>query len=302
MDYFVPYDQLGVAPPGPWQNASPAAGLKGSILNALVFPAVQGEILSVQDAAGLTRNAADFTQLLQALKILIPKYAPVATGAANNGGLAKDASSNFLLALLNLVADNRAAPVGADILALERNADGTTVSVSASAFASFVLSSIVQSASLPQLSSNTVAGFSVGPDTAIPLNAPTVAPLVVSNLPAGIGTFSNGVFTVAKAGWYIIVADGAMFVTSNVNGDDAFFQFNIAKKLGSSGSTSGTLQSASASASNTQAIGDINVTTVQYLNVGDQISLQVLVKTLSGNGTSPGLSGFTNMLIAFLNA
>lgn len=67
--------------------------------------------------------------------------APTARATAN-GGLAKDTSSNFLLALLNLVADNRAAPVAADVLALERHTDGATVSVSAAALAAYVVSYI----------------------------------------------------------------------------------------------------------------------------------------------------------------
>jgi hypothetical protein len=68
MDFFPPYDQIGQSSPGPWQNANPSAGQQGSIVNAAVFPAVQNEILNVQDEAGITRNAADFTQLLQAIR------------------------------------------------------------------------------------------------------------------------------------------------------------------------------------------------------------------------------------------
>lgn len=75
---------------------------------------------------------------------------PIAYGATSQGGLAKDGSNNFLLAYLNLLADNRAAPVGADLLALERNADGATVSVSAAALASYVLSNIVASQTFKQ--------------------------------------------------------------------------------------------------------------------------------------------------------
>ncbi len=68
MDFVPPYDQLGISPPGPWQNASITAGIQGSIPNADVFPAVQTEILTVQDEAGLTRDGTSFTQLMQAIR------------------------------------------------------------------------------------------------------------------------------------------------------------------------------------------------------------------------------------------
>ena len=68
MDFVVPYDQLGISPPGPWTNASPAAGTKGSIVNALAFPPIQNEILNVQDEAGLTRDSTNSAQLLQAIR------------------------------------------------------------------------------------------------------------------------------------------------------------------------------------------------------------------------------------------
>jgi hypothetical protein len=68
VDFFPPFDQIGVSPPGPWQNANPAAGLRGSIPNADLFPAIQNEILNVQDEAGITRNASNFTQLLRAIR------------------------------------------------------------------------------------------------------------------------------------------------------------------------------------------------------------------------------------------
>ena len=77
-------------------------------------------------------------------------------GATSQGGLAKDASSNFLLAYLNLLADNRAAPVGADLLALERNSDGATVSISASALASYILSFVKTTNTFQQLTANPI--------------------------------------------------------------------------------------------------------------------------------------------------
>ncbi len=68
MDFFVPFDQLGQPVPGPWKNANPNAGQRGSIVNALVFPAVQNELLAIQDEAGLTRDVNNNAQTLQALR------------------------------------------------------------------------------------------------------------------------------------------------------------------------------------------------------------------------------------------
>ena len=68
MDRIIPFDQIGLPSPGRFQNAAPSSGIEGSIVNADFFEAVQGELLNLQDEAGLTRNSADLTQILQALR------------------------------------------------------------------------------------------------------------------------------------------------------------------------------------------------------------------------------------------
>ncbi len=290
MDYVVPFDQLGVATPGPWTNASPQAGIKGSIVNANVFPAVQQEILNVQDEAGLTRDGTNFAQLLQAIRsgkltffqdtgtadalVITPRTSfpslgaglalsvlkgtsPNATktpalsvgglvqtivkedgsalaigdlpgnclfsvrsdgtnfrvvglrrsdtvltnyGATSKGGLAIDGSSNFLLSLIaNLTADNRSAPVAADILALGRAADGAMVGVSAAKLATYILSNIVATATFQQIVPNptlyvdAVNGLDTNPGT---LAAPFKT--IGAALAAGTSkyTFTSGTLTV----------------------------------------------------------------------------------------------------------
>lgn len=74
MDFIPPFDQVGVIPPGPWTNASPTAGIQGSIVNADVFPAVQNEILALIDAAGETRSASDQKQALKAIRSGVLSY------------------------------------------------------------------------------------------------------------------------------------------------------------------------------------------------------------------------------------
>lgn len=68
MDFFIPFDQLGQAVPGPWKNANPSAGQRGSIVNALMFPAVQNELLAIQDEAGFTRDVNNTAQVMHALR------------------------------------------------------------------------------------------------------------------------------------------------------------------------------------------------------------------------------------------
>lgn len=81
MDFIPPYDQIGVNPPGPWTNASPQAGIQGSIPNANFFPAVQDEILNVQDEAGQVRDATNHVQLLHAIRSGKLTYFPDAGSA-----------------------------------------------------------------------------------------------------------------------------------------------------------------------------------------------------------------------------
>ncbi|MFP3944944.1 MAG: hypothetical protein ACLFWF_13690 [Alphaproteobacteria bacterium] len=62
MDYIPPADSAG-----PYQDPNPATGDEGSQLPADVFEHPQQEILNAIDAAGLTRDAGDLTQLAQAI-------------------------------------------------------------------------------------------------------------------------------------------------------------------------------------------------------------------------------------------
>ena len=302
MDFFVPYDQLGVATPGPWQNASPAAGTRGSILNALVFPAIQNEILNVQDAAGLTRNAADFTQLLQAIKFLIPKYAP---GVTSQGGLALDANNNLLLALIkNLTADTRAAPVAADVLPLGRAADGAMVSVSASGLAAYVASLFQQQTTFTQITATNSVGLSInGGDVAIPQGVSTVVPLQSISVNAAFGSVGNGVLTVMKAGYYIFIASGAVFLSSSHAQDTATLRMTL--NLSRNGASYGGAPSGGivpCPAGGGQAAANLVLPQIQYLEAGDQISLLAYAANQYGDAQNVGVSGYTNMLVALLNS
>ena len=295
MDYVIPYDQIGISPPGPWQNASPAAGTRGSILNALVFPPLLNEILNVQDAAGLTRSAADFTQLLQALKILIPKYS---AGVATNGGLAADGSNDLLLAFLNLLADTRAAPAGNDLLALERMSDGSTVSITTAKLGAYIASLFQQNATFSQITPTNLVGLSLSQtgDYMIPRGVTTTVPLLPITVNSGFGTLSNGVLTVKKSGYYLFCFSGAMFIQSNGHTND-FAKFSFTIVPGGSISNRPPIHSGGG-----QAQASFLSTNVQHLNAGDQVQLQALADNDAGDGFNAGVSGYTNMLVALLNS
>ena len=110
MDFLPPFDQSGVSPPGPWTNASPAAGVRGSVVNALVFAAVQDEICNVQDEAGFTRDASNHAQMLHAIRsgkltyfadtgtadalVITPRTSFVATGPGLRLVILKGAAAN----------------------------------------------------------------------------------------------------------------------------------------------------------------------------------------------------------------
>jgi len=71
MKYVQPYDQP-TNPTAPYVDLNAATGTDGSIIPAAFPNAVQAEILNVITNAGLTPNAADLTQLRQAILAMIP--------------------------------------------------------------------------------------------------------------------------------------------------------------------------------------------------------------------------------------
>lgn len=78
MKYHQPFDQPTV-PNASYQNANPALGLRGSILDILAVEYLQREFLKVVTDFGLTPTDSDLTQLWQAVRALYG----VDTGAAN---------------------------------------------------------------------------------------------------------------------------------------------------------------------------------------------------------------------------
>ncbi len=94
----------------PWTSGNPATGVDGSFPPLGVFTDPQAEIVNVITGAGIP-PAPTPTQLLQAILALIgaeiaaiPAAAITPYGATAEGGLAKDASNNFLLSFANLAA------------------------------------------------------------------------------------------------------------------------------------------------------------------------------------------------------
>ena len=66
MITLPPFDKIGVTPTPAFVNASPSAGIAGSIINALIFNALQGELQNAIEALGLTPTDQDYTQVAQA--------------------------------------------------------------------------------------------------------------------------------------------------------------------------------------------------------------------------------------------
>lgn len=136
-----------------WQNAGGAVSYdatfataiggypKGAILAAATFPNFWFNTVD-GNTSNPDQNGAGWTSF---------KFVGNAPGITSKGGLALDGSNNLELALIsNLTADNRAQPVGGDVLALGRAADGAMVSVAASALSAYVLSNVATAA--PSLS------------------------------------------------------------------------------------------------------------------------------------------------------
>lgn len=91
-----------LVPEPPYFDGNPAAGQKGAIPPAKAIEHPQREILAVIQAAGLTPDSADLTQLLQAIQVLAAgaggtpvsfAYNAVYPEIISNGGVASIASS-----------------------------------------------------------------------------------------------------------------------------------------------------------------------------------------------------------------
>ena len=200
-------------------------------------------------------------------------------GATAQGGLAKDSSKNFLLALINnLTADSRTAPVAADILALGRAADGAMVGVSAAKLATYILSNIVASATFQQIVPNptlyvdAVNGLDTNPGTqAAPFKT------IGAALAAGTSkyTFTSGTLTIqlinGSPSNLFTPPTGAIPVGSGIiliQGDIANPQNYVISGSGPAGGSSSILQAQS---------------TVQILGL--------TVQNTSANNSSFGVSG-----------
>lgn len=70
MDYFPPING-GSDPDRPYLNYNLGSGQEGSIPHAKAIEGPMREILAVIDAAGITRDGEDFTQLLDAINSLV---------------------------------------------------------------------------------------------------------------------------------------------------------------------------------------------------------------------------------------
>ena len=134
-------------------------------LNALQAPiqrvggvALAGGEWGAGDVVDLVFNAPRAAFQIDGLtKNDVAAPAQIAYGATAKGGLVLDASENFGFGIItNLNADNRAQPIGADLLPLGRLADGLMVSVSAAALASYVLSNIIAAKTFQQIVANPV--------------------------------------------------------------------------------------------------------------------------------------------------
>lgn len=89
MEYQPPVNGNPADPDRPYINANPVGGIEGSIPPAEAIEHPMREIIAVIEAAGLTPDEGDLTQLLQAIQELAPDPAPakVITGIvpSNNG-------------------------------------------------------------------------------------------------------------------------------------------------------------------------------------------------------------------------
>ena len=211
MQFIPPYDQVGVTPPGPWTNAAPQAGIPGSIVNADVFPAVQNELLAIIAAdPSLTASTTDLGQAQKSIAYQIAQALTTVPepGATGKGGLAKDSSNNFLLALLtNLTADNRAAPVAADVLPLGRATDGAMVSVTAADLAAYIASTFKAGNTFveaPTSATAVQATFGMAADQPVSSGVTTTVALAGQNAP--FASIANGQITITETGIYNISA------------------------------------------------------------------------------------------------
>ena len=229
------------------------------------------------------------------------RLATQVNNAATNGGLAKDANDNFLLAFLNLIADNRPAPVGADVIALERNADGATVSVSASAFGAYIASLFQQNTTFTQITETNQVGLSLAQtgDYAIPRGMLTTVPLSAVSVSEEFGSVSNGILTVNRTGFYLGTFAGTVFLASSGHASDrADLRFTIT--AGSGGNPLG--NPVPIAAGGGQASIGFDTSFFFHLNANDTVYLQAYGQNDFNDAVNVGVSGYTNLTIAFLNS
>lgn len=228
-------------------------------------------------------------------------------GAAPQGGLVKT-PAGLALGYDNLPVEtvfNPADKIGLSATESEDGlAEGTPFAATLSGLGSFFSSLFETTSTFAQITATNSVGLSInGGDVAIPQGVNTVVPLQSISVNAAFGSVGNGVLTVMKAGYYIFIASGALFLGSSHAQDTANLRFSLnLSRNGTSygGSPSGGIVPVPVGGG--QAAVDLVLPQIQYLQAGDQISLLAYAANQYGDAQNVGVSGFTNMLVALLNS
>ena len=192
-------------------NASTAPTVNGNSIANIAVTKSNAQPVAPGDLPGLTWKILFFDgvgcYMLSAAKSDIPTpAAPV--GVTSKGGLALDASNDLLLALLtNLTADNRSAPLAADVLPLGRAADGAMVSVTAADLAAYIASTFKAGNTFveaPTSATAVQATFGMAADQPVSSGVTTTVALAGQNAP--FATIANGAITITETGIYNISA------------------------------------------------------------------------------------------------
>ena len=159
-----------------------------------------------------------------------------------------------------------------------------------------------------RLASSTTAGLSlVNTTQAIPAcNQPETVVFTTVNLPSALGTYANGVFTCAKAGWYNMTLALAATADSAHAADTAKFNGTLLT-TSASGQKGGVTFTADAvvpppgAASAGFASVNFPATRDILLGVGDQFEVEFEVTSFYNDLTNIVVLGNTNLTIAYLN-
>ena len=246
------------------------------------------------------------TRFSSALATFIKQTSSV--GAISQRGLSADGNGNLGLNFDNLAsvsAFNNADKIALYAEEAENGSQaGTPFATTLGGLGSFFSSFFQQNTTFTQITSTNSVGLSInGGDVTIPQGVTTVVPLQSITVNSSFGSVGNGVLTVMKAGYYIFIASGALFLNSSHAQDSATLRFNLnlsRNGTGYGGAPCGGLFPVPNGGG--QAAANLLLPQIQYLAAGDQISLLAYAANQYGDASTVGISGYTNMLVALLNS